>query len=420
MITTTDCWGPYRSAVEERLTACEDLLGRLRRSFDGGVSADRLYFADKAHGLRDAAQSLVDRVDDIEWWLGACPAPMAAGAECGRAAGHSGDHQPDGECREQQLLAVARRRATAHRDAADRMAWSLLAVRAGPVTAPPSTTVAAALVYAAAGWPVLPVAAYGKHPLVPHGVHDASVDPARIRRWWRRWPDAGVGIATGGRSGLAIIDVDVKAGGRVSLVGLRAGRGGLPFTILAHTGGGGVHLYYRQPAGVRVPNTVGRLPNVDGPLPGIDLRGDGGYVVAPPSGHASGRPYRWATRQPAALAPLPRWLWPPPPPAAPRGRPCTPRPGGASPYGMAALLAETQAVRALVQGQRNDGLNRAAFALGTLVAGGELAEDLIHRELLAAALAVGLGEQEASRTIASGLRAGARTPRPARAGRTRR
>ena len=283
-----------------------------------------------------------------------------------------------------------------------------------------ASTVAAALAYAAAGWPVLPVTAQGKQPLVGHGVHDASVDGARIRRWWRRWPDAGVGIATGARSGLAVVDVDVKAGGRVSLVGLRAGRGRLPFTVLAHTGGGGVHLYYRQPAGLRVPNTVGRLPNVDRPLPGIDLRGDGGYVVAPPSVHASGHLYRWAARQPAAPAPLPRWLWTQPPPAAPRARPYAPRPGGASPYGMAALLAETQAVRGLVQGQRNDGLNRAAFSLGTLVAGGELAEDLIHRELLAAALAVGLGEQEAGRTIASGLRAGARTPRAARAGRTRR
>ena len=131
MITTTDCWGPYRSSVEECLVACEDLLGRLRRSLDGGISADRLYFSDKVHSLRDAAQSLVDRVDDVEWWLGACPERMADGAECGRAAGHPGDHQRDGECREQQLLAAAREQATAHRRTADRLAWSLPAVRAG-------------------------------------------------------------------------------------------------------------------------------------------------------------------------------------------------------------------------------------------------------------------------------------------------
>ena len=78
---------------------------------------------------------------------------------------------------------------------------------------------------------------------------------------------------------------------------------------------------------------------------------------------------------------------------------------------MAALGAETEAVRRLVEGQRNHGLNRAAFCLGTLVAGGELAEDLVCRELLTAALAVGLGESEARRTINSGLRAGAGHPR---------
>lgn len=131
MITATDCWGPYRASVEESLAACEDLLGRLRRSLAGGIAGDRFYFSDKAHGLRDAAQSLVDRVDDVEWWLGSCPEAMADGAECGRAAGHPGAHQRDGECREQRLLAAAREQATASRRTADRLAWSLLAVRAG-------------------------------------------------------------------------------------------------------------------------------------------------------------------------------------------------------------------------------------------------------------------------------------------------
>jgi len=131
VIATTDCWGPYRSGVEECVAACEDLLGRLRRSLAGEIAGDRLYFCDKAHGLRDAAQALVDRADDIEWWLGACPETMADGAGCGRAAGHPGDHRRDGECREQQLLAAARSQAATSRRQADRLAWSLLAVRAG-------------------------------------------------------------------------------------------------------------------------------------------------------------------------------------------------------------------------------------------------------------------------------------------------
>ena len=131
MITATDCWGPHGEAVEERLAACEDLLAWLRRSLAGETALDRLSFADKAHGLRDAAQALVDRVDDVEWWLGACAAPTRGGVGCGRTAGHTGAHRPEHECREQQLLAVARLWATAYRRATDRLAWSLMAVRAG-------------------------------------------------------------------------------------------------------------------------------------------------------------------------------------------------------------------------------------------------------------------------------------------------
>lgn len=131
MITTTDCWGPYRSAVEERLAACGDLLAWLRQSLAGETALDRLSFADNAHSLRDAAQALVDRVDDVEWWLGACAEPTGDEPGCGRAAGHVGAHRPEAECWEQQMLFVARLWATAYRRTTDRLAWSLLAVRAG-------------------------------------------------------------------------------------------------------------------------------------------------------------------------------------------------------------------------------------------------------------------------------------------------
>ena len=77
------------------------------------------------------------------------------------------------------------------------------------------------------------------------------------------------------------------------------------------------------------------------------------------------------------------------------------------------MTDEVDAVRRLLVGQRNHGLNRAAFRLGQLVAGGELAADLVHDELLAAALSTGLGEREATRTIRSGLRAGEGSPRRA-------
>ena len=110
------------------------------------------------------------------------------------------------------------------------------------------------------------------------------------------------------------------------------------------------------------------------------------------------------------MAALPPWLWQPPPPAPVHVLPRS-RPGGASPYGSTAMADEVDAVRRLLVGQRNHGLNRAAFRLGQLVAGGELASAVVHDDLLAAALSTGLGEREATRTILSGLRAGERLPR---------
>lgn len=286
----------------------------------------------------------------------------------------------------------------------------------------------AALAYASSGWAVLPVAGIedfrctcrrractnpGKHPLARHGVRDAGIEERQIRRWWLRWPEANVGIATGSISGLTVVDVDLDKGGRASLESLRTGGHALPETLRADTGGGGFHLFYRQPVGMAVSNTAGRLPNVADALPGIDLRGDGGYVVAAPSRHATGRHYRWRDAQSSELALLPTWLWP-------RSRPrhdhdVLPRhrASGASAYGHAALVREIYAVRRLVEGQRNDGLNRAAFCLGTLVAGGELAEEAVFGELLAAAIVVGLSETEARATIGNGLRAGGKEPRRA-------
>ncbi len=243
-----------------------------------------------------------------------------------------------------------------------------------------------------------------------HGVHDATTDDARLRAWWRRWPGANVGIATGHPSGVAVVDIDPVAGGRSSIEDIRAAGHDLPVTLFAFTGGGGFHLFYSVPAGLRVGNTVGQLPVV-GSAPGIDLRGDGGYVVAAPSVHFSGHRYRWSNRA-GELEQLPLWLARPVG-AEPQEVPRRNREFGASRYGSAALAAEVDAVRRLAVGERNHGLNRAAYSLGRLVAGGELATDLVYDELLAAAVVTGLGQREASRTIHSGLRAGATSPRRA-------
>jgi putative DNA primase/helicase len=162
----------------------------------------------------------------------------------------------------------------------------------------------AALQYAARGWHVFPCwwinggqcacpkggacASPGKHPLTRNGVKDATDDEGQIREWWGTWPWAHVAIATGARSGLIVIDLDCKPGkdGLASLNALAEPHGGLLRTCMVRTGSGGLHLYFKHPGG-HVANSAGEMG------PGIDVRGEGGYVIAPPSGHVSGGRYEW-------------------------------------------------------------------------------------------------------------------------------
>jgi hypothetical protein len=167
-----------------------------------------------------------------------------------------------------------------------------------------SSTLRAALDYLARGWSVLPIEPRGKRPLVPWlALQTRHADEAEIRAWFERHPDANVGIVTGAISGMVVVDIDPRHGGAASLADLELEHGALPVTAEVITGGGGRHLYYAHPGGT-VPNKVGLRS-------GIDVRGDGGCVVTPPSLHPSGRRYRWAAaRNPdrVALAPLPAWL----------------------------------------------------------------------------------------------------------------
>lgn len=143
----------------------------------------------------------------------------------------------------------------------------------------------------------------GKHPLARHGFKDATTDPKTLSRWWTSWPHANVGIATGRASGLLVIDIDSGKGGDESLRSLEETHGPLPETPTVLTGGGGRHLYFRLPDRA-VPSRVGIVT-------GVDVRGDGGYVIAPPSAHRSGRPYLWAVGfeiGEITLPEIPRWL----------------------------------------------------------------------------------------------------------------
>lgn len=161
----------------------------------------------------------------------------------------------------------------------------------------------AALDYGRLGWSVIPIEPRGKRPLIRWHVYQSRrADPTEVCDWFRRWPDANIAVVTGVISGLVVVDLDPRHGGTESLDIIQREHGPLIETAESRTGGGGRHLYFAHPGEI-VPNRVGIAA-------GLDLRGDGGYVVAPPSTHACGEPYHW-TRSPESfpVAPLPQWLF---------------------------------------------------------------------------------------------------------------
>jgi hypothetical protein len=136
----------------------------------------------------------------------------------------------------------------------------------------------AALGYARRSWPVFPCRPGGKNPLTPNGYLDATTDESRITAWWNRWPNANIGVPTGKRSGFFVLDVDRDRWGFGTLDALTQEHGELPPTRTVKTGRGGMHLYFKYPEdGTEIPNSTGRLG------PGLDVRGEGGYVLVPPS-----------------------------------------------------------------------------------------------------------------------------------------
>ena len=261
----------------------------------------------------------------------------------------------------------------------------------------------AALELAARGRLVMPLRPGTKQPATVHGFKDATTDPSVIRQWWACWPRANVGIRTGMGTGIVVLDIDPPVGYR-SLEQLISTHGPLPEGPTVSTPRDGRHHYFAHPGGITVPNSAGKLGM------GLDVRGDGGYVVAPPS-VVGARGYSWHGRA-TELPPCPRWLLdalrPPVPPAIARRR-LVVLPGGR--YAASALQGELDRVRTAAKGARNDTLNRAAFALGTLVGSGVLDAGLAGRALLDAALEAGLGEVESRGTILSGLNKGAASPR---------
>ena len=282
----------------------------------------------------------------------------------------------------------------------------------------------AAMSYASRGWRVFPLhgivnrtctcgrsdcSSPGKHPLVRRGLYEATVDAGAIGDWWRRWRRANIGIATGTESGIAVVDVDLPSA-LESLDRLLGAE--LPMTLTGLTGGGGLHLIYRC-SDQSLGNSAGRLPGLEDEMPGVDLRANGGYVVAPPSVHRSGARYEWliADRPPA---PAPAWLKQPERTFVDlEGVAEADFTGDGSPYGLAVLRDEIDQLRAAQVGTRNHRLNRCAFVLAQLVAGGELSETAARSAALTSALQIGLDEPESRQTIDSAFDAGLRKPRVA-------
>ena len=134
------------------------------------------------------------------------------------------------------------------------------------------------------GWLVIPL--NGKTPIIKDWPNRATTDPEVIFSWWRENPSGNVGILCGQKSGIVVIDIDPRNGGKESFNALLAELGPLPQTPMVFTGGGGYHLYFRYPSSYLIPKSK--------PVPGIDIQSDGSQVVAPPSIHpATGQRYRW-------------------------------------------------------------------------------------------------------------------------------
>jgi hypothetical protein len=225
----------------------------------------------------------------------------------------------------------------------------------------------------------------GKHPRTSRGFHNASDDLRVIAAWWRRWPRANVALPTGARSGLIVVDVDTKRGadGYATLADLERDLGPLPATRRARTPSGGEHRYFRTGACATIRNAAGRIAGED--APGVDVRGEGGYVLAPPSS-ILGAAYQWTDDRPAAelparwveaLSPPKREAAPAPPWTEPDRRMRTRRAG----WCRRALQNAARDLAGTAPGARNDRLWRTAAALGGLAHLGAIDRTDVERAL---------------------------------------
>ena len=292
----------------------------------------------------------------------------------------------------------------------------------------PSTSMlaAAALEQAACGWPVFPCHPQTKKPLTEHGFKDASTDPRLVASWWRRWPSAMIGVPTGPAINAWVLDVDDPAAFEA------CSDIPIPATRRATTGKG-YHLYFRWDPRAPIINAQRTVKGWGIPgLPGADVRGEGGYVIVPPSLHPSGSSYMWATDEEPSEAPdelvtLVRSrgkvepVVDPEPATEVVRKPLAAAPGDVdTAYGLAALKQECDLVGLAPAGAQEGTLNGAALKIGSLVGGAELSMRTATSALIAAGLAMPSVDPNHPWTAAAvtakvtrGLQDGMRKPRRA-------
>lgn len=266
-----------------------------------------------------------------------------------------------------------------------------------------------AAAFIAQQWPCFPCNAE-KRPVTAHGLKDAVSNPEEARRLFRKPGAAMIGVPTGAASGLVVVDLDCKDGA-AGLEWHAANQHRIPETRQHRTRSGGKHLLFQYPVGRTIRNSASKI------APGVDVRGEGGYIIAPPSAG-------YSIETDAMPAPLPDWLLelldPPAPPPRPAAPPRRLDDASGTPYGQRALSDECDAILAASFGVQETTLNNAALKIGALVAGGELAHGYAREALVAAGM--GMPSQggkpswspvEIRNKVERGMADGARSPRNA-------
>lgn len=215
-----------------------------------------------------------------------------------------------------------------------------------------------------------------KRPVIEHGFKAATTDPETIRKLFERPGAELIGVPTGSESGIVVIDVDVRDD-RSGMEWLNANSANLPPTRTHKTRSGGLHLLFRYPVGHDIRNSASRI------APGIDVRGVGGYFIAPPSPG-------YQVADPTEAAEMPGWLvracCKPEKPALVPAAPAdfSPAVEGGTRYGLAALDNECRSIVGAMEGTKHAALNKGAYSIGGLVANGELDEGTARDSLRSA------------------------------------